>query len=176
MNTRAQGLLVGGATALIALGAAGCGGSDDDGGGLNLEKVGLTMDAPEGWKEEIEDDSAQYTSPDQTVELTVSSPIAGREPAAVKKSLIDGLKTQLRQSSVEAQTNTKLGNLKAFAFQMTGVSAKGPKVVVGLVAASEFRTYAVTLLIGKPKGQATGNSVEEARKALRSVKISKPKT
>lgn len=179
MRTRAQGLLLGATPVLIAALLAGCGGGDDEAGNskhvkrdgeVYLASIGLSMVPPDGWEEEVSDESIELRSDDGTITMSLSSPLAGREPARVKKALIAKLRSELSPARVTNEGPGRLGERKVTSFQMAGLSRGRAVAVVGLVEDTPFRTYAVTLLTGKPSRKALLGS----RDILRSVVLDEP--
>jgi hypothetical protein len=149
---------------------AGGGGDDDSGGEISLPNIGLKLTPPDGWARDVSDESVELRSPDETVVLTVSSPVAGRQPRQVKEALRRQLRERLAPAKITKEGPGRLGDREATSFQMSGQLRGRPVTAVALVEDTRFRTYAVTLFTGAPSAKA----VRGARGLLRSVRLSRP--
>lgn len=166
------------ATALLV---AGCGGGDgeDEGKRVALDSVGMSVQAPAGWETSTDETSIELKSPDDKIAVTVSSPLPGREPKAVKEAVARQLAEQYAPVKVVTQDDTaKLGERTVRSFVLQGSQQGIPVNVVTLIEDTQYRTYAVIALTASlslpEKSKPTEASLGQLRDTLRSIEFYKP--
>ncbi|MDP2710325.1 MAG: hypothetical protein Q8O56_03820 [Solirubrobacteraceae bacterium] len=138
---------------------------------VSVPPLGLAFGHPTSWKRTVRGRVIELRSPDRSVVMIFSSPVAGEEPRAAKAAAEKALRKQFAPAKIVRDGPGKLGPRTVATFELTGRDKTGPVRVLVLVGTTPQRTYVVTLLTG---GDPTVARIREARQILNTVRFSKP--
>jgi hypothetical protein len=176
-------LVLAGIAIIVAVLVSGSGGGDDGAGttatagkvppvrAVAVPQLGMRFAHPSSWQRDVDGRTFHLRSPDGTVALTISSPVAGRQPARVKAALEAGLRGRFSQARLLREGPARLGDRKATSFEMTGREHGHLVRALGLVDGTPYRTYAVTLVTSASPPTAR---LAEAQAILASIRLSEP--
>ncbi|MEA2193588.1 MAG: hypothetical protein QOG42_22 [Solirubrobacteraceae bacterium] len=139
---------------------------------VSVPPLGLGFAYPKTWKRAVSGDVIRVTSPDGTLVLLFSSPVAQPAQAAVRAQTKAVLLKRFAPAKIVHDGPSALGAHDVSSFELTG--ERGENLVRALVhvTSTRWRTYVVTLLSGENPSR---RSLTEARRILRTVNLSKPR-
>lgn len=138
---------------------------------IAVPPLGLAVTQPVGWERTIERRVIRLRSPDRSIAVTVSSPIAGRRNGPVKAALRRGLLRGLAPARVIADRPGRLGTRRVTSIEVMG-GRRGRRVrALGIVESTPYRTYAVTVV---SPAQPSRRLLLQVRRILDSVALSRP--
>jgi len=140
---------------------------------VSVPPLGLGFAHPRDWKRTVAGQIIRLTSPDGTLVLLFSSPLAKPQADFAKHEAKTSLLKQFAPAKVVRDARSPLGRAgRARSFEITG--ERGEKLVRALVyvAATRWRTYVVTMLSGENPSK---RMLTQARRILNTVNFSKPR-
>lgn len=138
---------------------------------VSVPPLGLAFGHPTSWKRTVRGRVIELRSPDRSVVMIFSSPVAGEEPRAAKAAAAQALRKRFAPAKIVRDGPGKLGPRSVATFELTGRDKSGDVRVLVLVGATPQRTYVVTLLTG---ANPSVGVAREARQILDTVRFSKP--
>jgi hypothetical protein len=177
-------LVLAGVAIIVAVLVGGSGGGDDGTAttataaktppirAVSVPQLGLRFAHPSSWQRDVDGRTFHLRSPDGSVALTLASPVAGQDATAVRAALEDALRGRFSRAKVLREGPARLGDRKATSFEMTGREHGHLVRALGLVDATPYRTYAVTLVTSASPPTAR---LAEAQAILASLRFSKPR-
>ncbi len=133
--------------------------------------IGLTFTHPSSWTRKISGRVVRLRAPDGTAIMTFASPTAGRQREAVLRALDRGLRSQFPNTRLVRLGDGRLGGLPAISLELLGGRSDARVRMLALIAASSYRTYAVTLIT---PARPSRRRLAEVQDILSTVSISKP--
>jgi hypothetical protein len=139
---------------------------------VSVPPLGLGFAHPTSWKRKVSKQVIGLRSPDGTIVVFLSSPVARPATAAVLAGAKKELLTRFKPAKVVNEGREPLGARSVPSFELAGRD-KGKVVrVLEMVDSSPFRTYAVTVVTGE---KPSGSRLKEARAIIATVRFGKPK-
>jgi hypothetical protein len=139
---------------------------------VSVPPLGLGFAHPKTWKRAVSGDVIRVTSPDGTLVLLLSSPVAQPAAAAVKTQTKAALLKRFAPAKIVRDGPSPLGARDVESFELTGERDDNLVRALVYVASSRWRTYVVTLLSGENPSR---RRLAEARRILATVSFSKPR-
>jgi hypothetical protein len=138
---------------------------------VSIPALGLAFAHPRTWTRVIKGRVVILRSPDDSAVITVSSPVGGRRPKAVKAVLLRALRARYENPTVVREGPGRLGTREADTVEILGRGAKGYERALAIVDSTPFRTYAVTVLT---PARPSARRLAETAQILATVRLSKP--
>jgi hypothetical protein len=126
---------------------------------------------PTSWKRVVHRRVIELRSPDRSILLFLSSPVAKPAARSVKAAAKRQLLKELAPAKVVGDRPGRLGDRVVSSFELRGRDKSGTVRALVLVGSTAYRTYAVTMLTGPTPSR---RRVEEAREIIASVRFSEP--
>ncbi len=139
---------------------------------VSVPQLGLAFAHPRSWTRSVKGRVIRLRSPDGSAVMTFASPVAGRQPQRVKAALERELRRQLKPVTVIRDGPGRLGGRKVSTLELRGSTRGGRVRALALVATTQYRTYAVTLLT---PARPSRKRLEEVSQILATVDLVKPR-
>ena len=138
---------------------------------VSVPPLGLAFAHPTSWKRTVRKQVITLRSPEGSMLLAFSSPVARPATAFVKDGARRALSRRFEPVRIVRDGPGLLGNRRASTFELRGHDESGPVRALVLVEDTPHRTYAVTLLSG---AKPSRRRLREAGGILQTVRLSKP--
>lgn len=138
---------------------------------VSVPALGLAFAHPTTWTRTVEGQVFSLRSPDRSIQVIVSSPLARPAQLEAKDSAKTALLAQFSPATVVRDGPEKLGGHEATSFELAGRDDGKPVRALVLVASTDYRTYVVTLLTGEHPSRSR---LRQARQILATMQFGKP--
>lgn len=139
---------------------------------VSVPALGLAFRHPASWERTADGQVIRLRSPDGSVVMTFASPVEGREPAAVKRTLERALRRRFAPAEKVSDGRGRLGQRRAFTIELLGEDRSGDRVrALAVVDSTPFRTYAITAIA---PARPSARRIEQLEDILGSVSLSEP--
>jgi hypothetical protein len=138
---------------------------------VSVPPLGMGFGHPTSWKRVVHRRVIELRSPDRSILLFLSSPVAKPAARSVKAAAKRQLLKELAPAKVVGDRPGRLGDRVVSSFELRGRDKSGTVRALVLVGSTAYRTYAVTMLTGPTPSR---RRVEEAREIIASVRFSEP--
>jgi hypothetical protein len=138
---------------------------------VSVPALGLAFAHPTTWTRTVEGQVFSLRSPDRSIQVIVSSPLARPAQLEAKDSAKTALLAQFSPAKVVRDGPEKLGGDQATSFELAGRDDGKPVRALVLVASTDYRTYVVTLLTGEHPSRSR---LRQARQILATMQFGKP--
>lgn len=135
-----------------------------------IPQLGLAFAHPRSWKRSVRGRVIYLHSPGRTAVMTFAS-VGGRRPKKVKAVLLRTLRGRMDPVSMVRDGPGRLGPRSAATFELSGLTPAGIERALGLVASTDHRTYAITLIT---PARPSRKHLLEANQILASVRLTEP--
>ena len=133
--------------------------------------LGMGFAHPTSWKRKVSKAVIAVRSPDGSIVVFFSSPLARPAVDEVKDGAKQELLRQFKPAKIVHEGNEPLGRRSVPSFELLGKDKGKPIRALEMVDASPYRTYAVTVVT---KEHPSGKYLKEARAIIGTVRFSKP--
>lgn len=139
---------------------------------VSVPPLGLGFAHPTTWQRRVSRRVIALRSPDRSISLLFSSPLARPAVALVKREAKRRLRRRFAPATIITERRQRLGLRRVPSFELKG--RERGKVIRGLVlvGSTRYRTYAVTVLTG---ARPSRRRLQEARQIVATVRFGKPK-
>jgi hypothetical protein len=138
---------------------------------VSVPPLGMGFAHPTSWKRTVRKRVISLRSPDSSVLVLFSSPVARPARSAVKAAAARELSSEFAPAKIVHSGAARLGDRPASSFELKGRD-KGKTVrALVLVASTPYRTYAVTLLSG---AHPSRRRLLEAQQIIATLRFSQP--
>jgi hypothetical protein len=139
---------------------------------VSVPPLGLGFAHPTNWKRKVSKQVIGLRSPDGSVLVFFSSPLARPGVAKVKAEAKTELLAQFKPARIVSEVRQPLGLRTVESFELRGRD-KGKIVrALEMVDSTQYRTYAVTVLSG---AKPSRRSLAQARGIIATVRFAKPR-
>ncbi|HVF78107.1 MAG TPA: hypothetical protein VNA28_07400 [Solirubrobacteraceae bacterium] len=135
-----------------------------------IPRLGLAFAHPRSWTRNIQGRVIRLRSPEGAAVMTFAS-VGGRRPKQTKALLLKTLRARLKPAIVARDGPGRLGPRPATTFELIGLTPGTRERALALVADTEYRTYAVTVLT---PARPSRRRLLEATQILASVRLTRP--
>jgi hypothetical protein len=138
---------------------------------VSVPPLGIGFAHPTSWKRKVSKAVIGVRSPEGSVVVFFSSPVAGPAIDEVRSGAKKELLRQFAPARIVSETDEPLGQRNVPAFELLGKD-KGKAVrALEMVDATKYRTYAVTVVTSARPSRAR---LKEARAIISTVRFGKP--
>jgi hypothetical protein len=138
---------------------------------VSVPPLGMGFLHPTTWTRSVSKGVIRLRSPDGSVSMFLSSPVAGSHIGVVKGAIQKTLLKQFAPAKIVATADEPLGQRQVASFELFGKDRGKPIHALEMVDATQFRTYAVTVVTAE---HPSGKYLNEGRKIIATVTFSKP--
>jgi hypothetical protein len=139
---------------------------------VSVPQRGWGFAHPTTWDRSVSKEVIRLRSPDTSVSMFFSSPVARPAVDSVTAAVKQTLLKQFAPAKIVHEGNEPLGQLSVPAFELRG-KEKGKVVrALEMVYATQYRTYAVTVVTGE---HPSGPYFKQARAIIGTVRFAKPR-
>jgi hypothetical protein len=139
---------------------------------VSVPPLGLGFVHPRTWKRTVDGQVIRLTSPDRSLILLLSSPVARPAQAATKQDAKATLLKRFAPAKIVHDGPTQLGARTVSSFELSGTRDGTFVRALVNVASTQWRTYVITLLSGENPSK---RMLAQARRILATVNLSKPR-
>ena len=138
---------------------------------VSVPALGLAFAHPTSWTRTVEGQVFNLRSPDGSVQVIISSPLARPAQSEAKAAAKSDLLAQFAPATVVRDGPESLGGRQVASFEISGRQSAKPVRALVLVGSTDYRTYVVTLLTGQ---HPSASRLRQARRILATVRFGKP--
>lgn len=138
---------------------------------VSVPPLGLGFAHPTSWKRKVSKQVIGLRSPDGSILVFFSSPLARPAVAEVEAQAKVELLAQFKPAKIVNESRQPLGRRNVSSFELRGRD-KGKVVrALEMIDSTPYRTYAVTVLTG---AKPSRRQLQEARSIIATVRLTKP--
>jgi hypothetical protein len=138
---------------------------------VSVPPLGLGFAHPTSWKRSVSKAVIRLRSPDGSVSVFLSSPVARPAVDAVKTAIKDALLKQFKPAKVVNEGLEPLGLRSVPSFELRGRDRGKVVRALEMVDSTQYRTYVVTVVTREHPG---ARAMKEARAIIGTVRFGRP--
>jgi hypothetical protein len=139
---------------------------------VSVPPLGLGFAHPTSWKRKVTKQVIGLRSPDGSIVVFISSPIARPAAAEVLAGAKRELLRQFKPAKIVSEARQPLGQRTVRSFELLGKDKGKPVRALEMIDSTQYRTYAVTVVTSEHPSK---RRLTEARAIIGTVRFSKPK-